>query len=844
MATTTDNINIKINVDASKSEQSTVNYKAKIRELKEEMVQLQVETNGLADATAEQRARYDELQKQAGQLQDALSDVSARIRANADDYQHFGAVLEGLGAATSVVQGLAGQISLLGGESQSTERLAKSFMALQGQLNAINNVQKVFNKDSKLMISLQSTLSNAIKEGGDSAKAATIAQKGLNAAMKAAPYIAIASALITVVGAIADFVKGTNEARDSQDELGASVRQTNEELRAQQILMKADADDVTTTMETLIRMAKEAGGNVTKLNSIFASFTDRTGFAVKSVQEMEWAFRLQNNVINKNTKTMEEAANANSAYREQLKELAKQEVRLQEDLSQLTEGSESYNLTLSELQETQSRIFRIQEAIKNNTKASVEAEQQNKNVVAEFNAESEKRNKTEEKTVTTVKKRNAITEEQIKLLKILDLREGTNYAQKIKYEDQIKSSLQEKMVKLADELEHQKVYAQELGKIADEKKALDNDELDSIGKINAKYDERIEEVKKLGLTEQQVAQLVILINKNRDAELEKENEKLGKERQRRAIDAQNNIDDAVLATRLANLKEGSEEYWELQEEIEAERYEQEMEELRRKLEDKQITQDEYDAIAEQKEAEHQQRIRDIEKETVAARIEGYAQYADNVQNILGSMSNFVMALQDAELANAEGDEKKQKEIKKKYAVANMMMTIGQIAVETVMGATSALANAIRDLGFPAGPIVGGVMAALVTATGIANVAKAVAEKNKIMKAKRGAYVVGPSHAEGGVPYELEGGEAVLNKRAMSIPAYRNMASAMNVATGGVAFPGTNPNMGMTAMVDERAVDVIVRRTIAGITSIPVVVSEESITNAQRNVGVSVERSRI
>lgn len=844
MATTTDNINIKINVDASKSEQSTVNYKAKIRELKEEMVQLQVETNGLADATAEQRARYDELQKQAGQLQDALSDVSARIRANADDYQHFGAVLEGLGAATSVVQGLAGQISLLGGESQSTERLAKSFMALQGQLNAINNVQKVFNKDSKLMISLQSTLSNAIKEGGDSAKAATIAQKGLNAAMKAAPYIAIASALITVVGAIADFVKGTNEARDSQDELGASVRQTNEELRAQQILMKADADDVTTTMETLIRMAKEAGGNVTKLNSIFASFTDRTGFAVKSVQEMEWAFRLQNNVINKNTKTMEEAANANSAYREQLKELAKQEVRLQEDLSQLTEGSESYNLTLSELQETQSRIFRIQEAIKNNTKASVEAEQQNKNVVAEFNAESEKRNKTEEKTVTTVKKRNAITEEQIRLLEILDLREGTSYANKIKYEDQIDEALQTKMVKLADELEHQKVYAQELGKIADEKKALDNDELDSIGKINAKYDERIEEVKKLGLTEQQVAQLVILINKNRDAELEKENEKLGKERERRAIDAQNNIDDAVLATRLVNLKEGSEEYWELQQEIEAERYDQEMEELRRKLEDEQITKDEFKALELEKEAEHQQRIRDIEKETLAARIEGYAQYADYVQNIVGTMSNFVMALQDAELANAEGDEKKQKEIKKKYAVANMMMTIGQIAVETVMGATSALANAIRDLGFPAGPIVGGVTAALVTAMGIANVAKAVAEKNKIMKAKRGAYVVGPSHAEGGVPYELEGGEAVLNKRAMSIPAYRNMASAMNVATGGVAFPGTNPNMGMTAMVDRNTLRAIVQETVAGITAIPVVVSEESITNAQRNVGVSVERSRI
>ena len=81
---------------------------------------------------------------------------------------------------------------------------------------------------------------------------------------------------------------------------------------------------------------------------------------------------------------------------------------------------------------------------------------------------------------------------------------------------------------------------------------------------------------------------------------------------------------------------------------------------------------------------------------------------------------------------------------------------------------------------------------------------------------------------------------MLNKRAMSIPAYRNMASAMNVATGGVAFPGTNPNMALTASIDESVIDRIVNK----IAAIPVVVSEESITNAQRNVGVSVERSRI
>ena len=484
---TTDNINIKLTADTGQAVQSTENYKKTLKDLKDQMVQLQVETNGLTEATAEQRQQYAELEKQAGQIADALGDVSSRVKANADDFQSMSAALEGVGAATSIVQTLAGQMALLNGESKGTERLVKTFMALQGQLNAINNIQKVFNKDSKLMISLQSRISTAIKEGGESAKAATIAQKGLNAAMKAAPYIAIASALVTLVSAIVDFVRETDKAKASQDELGVSVRQTNEELRAQQLLMKADADDMTTTMDTLIKMAKEAGGNVTKLNAIFSSFTDRTGFAVKSVQEMEWAFRLQNNVINKNTKIMEEAANANSTMREQLAELGKQEARLQSDLAQLTEGTGSYELTLKKLQETQEQEKELQNAIISNTKASVEAEQKNKNTIAEFNAESAKRNKTEEKAITNSKERKKLTEEEIAILKVLDRIEGTNYANTIKYEDQINGELQKKMLTTANLIEKGKVYVEEMKKVRAEQAELRNQDLDEIGKVTSNY---------------------------------------------------------------------------------------------------------------------------------------------------------------------------------------------------------------------------------------------------------------------------------------------------------------------------------------------------------------------
>ena len=51
----------------------------------------------------------------------------------------------------------------------------------------------------------------------------------------------------------------------------------------------------------------------------------------------------------------------------------------------------------------------------------------------------------------------------------------------------------------------------------------------------------------------------------------------------------------------------------------------------------------------------------------------------------------------------------------------------------------------------------------------------------------GGDIVGPSHANGGVKIEAEGGEAIINKRSMSNPLLRSIASAVNVAGGGVPF---------------------------------------------------------
>ena len=196
-----------------------------------------------------------------------------------------------------------------------------------------------------------------------------------------------------------------------------------------------------------------------------------------------------------------------------------------------------------------------------------------------------------------------------------------------------------------------------------------------------------------------------------------------------------------------------------------------------------------------------------------------------------------------ELEEAENNEKKQKEIKKKYATAQAVMKIGQIGIDTALGIMGVWSQ-VMELGPIAGPILGAILSATIGALGAANTVKAIQEKNKIMKAARGAYVVGASHTSGGVNYELEGGEMVLNKNVARIPQYRAIASAMNVSTGGIPLGGGGLENGAGFGVTKEDVQTIVQQTVAGIAAIPVVVSAQTISERQRQVNVTEQRSQI
>ena len=131
----------------------------------------------------------------------------------------------------------------------------------------------------------------------------------------------------------------------------------------------------------------------------------------------------------------------------------------------------------------------------------------------------------------------------------------------------------------------------------------------------------------------------------------------------------------------------------------------------------------------------------------------------------------------------EQAEAKKERISKKAARQQQSISIIQAMINVAQGITKALAS------LP--PPFGQITAATIAAQGAVQIASI-----KAQKFAKGGVLNGPSHAQGGIPMfskggafygEAEGGEAVLTKGVMANPALASMASAINVAGGGVPF---------------------------------------------------------
>ncbi len=282
-----------------------------LRDMTQEIATLMVSYARLSDeerSTAEGNAlkhHIEELTEQAGVLRDAMGDTTAAINNAASDTRGFdqmaGAlhlVIDGFGLATAGAE--------IFGVSQ--EDLAEAQTKLQAALvasNALSSMQNTLQKQSALMqgvgiiqtkaLATAETIKTAAQGRGVIATtAATVAQAAFNAVAKANPYVLLAMSLLTVVGALYAYSKGTKAVKEAEE-----ARQAQAEKRKQQEddFARAVVDSAGSQIASFLKLKKaweNLGDSFDKKKKFITDTKDewrKLGKEIDNVNDMEKIFR-------------------------------------------------------------------------------------------------------------------------------------------------------------------------------------------------------------------------------------------------------------------------------------------------------------------------------------------------------------------------------------------------------------------------------------------------------------------------------------------------------------------------------------------------------------------------
>lgn len=274
--------------------------------LRNEITMLTLQWREMTDAERasaegqELKQKLDELSAKAAKLQDAFGDVQETIKNDANDTAAFSALTQGLNLVISGFGAAEGAAAAFG---MSEEDLARAQTMIQGSLAATNfltETQNALQSQSALMrgINTLQTLAAAKAQDIETAakgrgiiatKAATVAQAAFNLVASANPYVLLAIAILTVVGALAAFTIGSKKAADAEKK----QKEEAEKLAEQHKHMTETIGSATGNVEAKYRSLQHQWAKLrteaekTKWIKDNASNFDSLGLAVKGVNDAE-----------------------------------------------------------------------------------------------------------------------------------------------------------------------------------------------------------------------------------------------------------------------------------------------------------------------------------------------------------------------------------------------------------------------------------------------------------------------------------------------------------------------------------------------------------------------------
>ena len=281
-------------------EKGTVSLKTELRDLTQEAALLLVQFRQMSEEERnsevgkELQERLYQVTQEAGQLKDALGDVNQEISNVSSDTTHFDSVAGGLKLLTDGFTIAEGSAHLLGLREEDLVAVQTKLQAAFTVSNALTEIQTSLQKQSALMLGVERVQRLAaaqainIKTAAEGksvivTKAATVAQAAFNKVANANPYVLLASAILSVIGALALFTMGTKEATQKEKE-------ETEALEA----ARKEHERLTDTTRALSDARREglqsASSEITKLNLLYKAATNTSkqmGERIAAVKELK-----------------------------------------------------------------------------------------------------------------------------------------------------------------------------------------------------------------------------------------------------------------------------------------------------------------------------------------------------------------------------------------------------------------------------------------------------------------------------------------------------------------------------------------------------------------------------
>ncbi|MBQ4009206.1 MAG: hypothetical protein II604_00715 [Bacteroidales bacterium] len=218
---------------------------AAMKQVRNELTQLEALQASGVQLTAEQKQRYNDLNLAMGQLADVQGDISARTKALANDYLGMNTALEGVKLGVNIMTSLQSVTALLGGENEELQKAMAKVVATQQILNTVTQIQKQLNKDSELMTGLV-----ALKHKFLTTQiiAETKAQTALNVAK-----LGLVGAVTAAVGALGYMIVKMASAQNATADLSAELNKQASEAIGNDVAkiteLKSQWDKLGGTME-------------------------------------------------------------------------------------------------------------------------------------------------------------------------------------------------------------------------------------------------------------------------------------------------------------------------------------------------------------------------------------------------------------------------------------------------------------------------------------------------------------------------------------------------------------------------------------------------------------------